>query len=95
MIAMNNLVIYLLHCQQQTQKDTTCLPQVTHHSQRDHPNDSLIVNITTFDGKPGLYFKWNLKLENIADIKCQRSFVLDMSLKCVKRCSLVLTVIHA
>ena len=56
MIAMNNLLINLLHCQQKMQNDNTHALQVIHLSQWDHANDSLIDNIYTFGDKPELYF---------------------------------------
>ena len=68
MIVINNSLIDLLHCQQKTQNETL---QVIHQSQRDHANDSLIDDISTFHGKPELYFHWILMLENIAAVtKC-------------------------
>ena len=65
---MNNSLIDLLHCQEQTQSDIICGIQVIHQSQRDHTNDYIIDDITTFDGKPELYFDLILKLENIAAV---------------------------
>ena len=64
MIAMNNSLIDMLHCQEQAQNDMTCILKVMHQSQRDHTNDSLIDDIPTFYGKLELYFNWILKFEN-------------------------------
>ena len=58
---MNNSLIDLLYCQQQTQNDTTPALQVIYQPQRDHANDSLIDDIPDFDGKPELYFNRILK----------------------------------
>ena len=70
MITMKNsfilLVVDLLHCQQQTQNDTTL--QAIQHPQKDHTNDSLIDDILTFGGELDLYFDWILKLKNILAI---------------------------
>ena len=42
--------------------------QAIQQSQGEHTNDSLIADISTFDGKPMLHFYWILKLENIATV---------------------------
>ena len=56
MTAMNNLLINMLHCQQQIQNDTTHVLLALHQSQRDNANNLLINDIPTFDGKPWLHF---------------------------------------
>ena len=56
----------LLHSKQQTKHDTTHALPVIRQFQRDNAKDSLIDDISTFEGKAGLYFDWILKLENIA-----------------------------
>ena len=47
MIAMNNLLIDLLHCQQKTHNGTTCTLQFILQTKRDHTNESMIDNIPT------------------------------------------------
>ena len=49
---MNNSLVNLLQCQQRMQSDTTYSLQVTHQSQQDHTDDSLLGEFPTFDGKP-------------------------------------------
>ena len=68
MINMNNSLMDLVHCQQQTQNDTIRVLQAIQQSQRDHAYDSLTDDIPSFDGKPELYFSWILKLENITTV---------------------------
>ena len=68
MILMNNSLVDLLHCQQQTHNDATNILHSIQQSQRDHTHNSLIGDKTTFDGKPELHFDWILKLENIAAV---------------------------
>ena len=66
MIAMNNSLINLLHCQQQTQNDTIHALYAIQQSQRDHANDPLI----TFDGKPELYCKISNKTTIFISTNC-------------------------
>ena len=50
MINMNNSLVDLLLCQQQTQNDMTHALQAIQQSLRDDTNDSLIEIIPNFDG---------------------------------------------
>ena len=52
MIAMKNSLVDLLQCQQRTQDNTTYALQVTHQSQREHANNSLINDTPIFNAKP-------------------------------------------
>ena len=53
MITMNNSLVNPLHCQQKTQNYMICALQVVSNQRaREHANDSLDNDITTFDGKP-------------------------------------------
>ena len=64
MIPINNSLVKLLPCQQQTENYMTHTLPAIQQLQRDHANDSLIDDIQTLNGKPGLYVDWNLKFEN-------------------------------
>ena len=68
---MNNLLIYLLHFYQKTQKYTTHTLLAIHQCQKDHAKDSLIDYTPMFDGELELYFDWIMRLENLAAVSKQ------------------------